>query len=215
MNGRGGNAAPDLGRLADRGFTPAALAATMWNHAPAMWSAMSAREIRARDLNPQAAADLFAYFYSTRFFEKAGDAARGKRVFADRGCARCHGLTKEIQPGIPPVSRWENLNHPIALAEAMWNHMPRMLAATGAKRVAWPELSAQGLADLLVYLRNLPSTQGNAPFFDITSGEDGRRALPLQRLVWDATNRIRFSRFASRAKHSPNWRRKCGTMRPK
>jgi mono/diheme cytochrome c family protein len=172
-NGRGGNVAPDLGRLADRGFTPAALAATMWNHAPAMWSAMSAREIRAGDLNPQAAADLFAYFYSTRFFEKPGDAARGKRIFETRGCAGCHGLTQEIRPGVPPVSRWENLNHPIALAEAMWNHMPRMLAATGAKRVSWPELSAQDLADLLVYLRNLPSTRGNTPLFDVTSGENG------------------------------------------
>ena len=29
VNGRGGRTAPDLGRLADRSFTPAALAATM------------------------------------------------------------------------------------------------------------------------------------------------------------------------------------------
>lgn len=173
VNGRGGNTAPDLGRLADRSFTPAALAATMWNHAPAMWSAMSARGVHAGEVDQKAAADLFAYFYSTRFFEKPGDAARGKRDFADRGCAGCHGLTQEIRPGVPSVSSWENLNHPIALAEAMWNHMPRMLAATGAKRVAWPELSAQDLADLLVYLRNLPSTRGNTPLFDITSGDNG------------------------------------------
>jgi mono/diheme cytochrome c family protein len=173
VNGRGGNTAPDLGRLADRNFTPAALAATMWNHAPAMWSAMSARGVHAGDVDEQAATDLFAYFYSMRFFEKPGDAARGKRAFTDRGCAGCHGIAQEIRPGIPPVSRWENLNHPVALAEAMWNHMPRMLAATGAKRLAWPELSAQDLADLLVYLRNLPSTRSDAPVFDLTSGENG------------------------------------------
>ncbi len=40
--GRGGHTAPDLGRLGDRDFTPASLAATMWNHAPAMWSAIKA-----------------------------------------------------------------------------------------------------------------------------------------------------------------------------
>ena len=34
------------------------------------------------DLNEQAAADLFAYFYSARFFEMPGDAARGKRAFS-------------------------------------------------------------------------------------------------------------------------------------
>jgi mono/diheme cytochrome c family protein len=172
VNG-GSNVAPDLSRLTDRDFRPSALAATMWNHAPAMWSAMSAREISSGDLNEQAAADLFAYFYATRFFEKPGDAARGKRVFDGRGCAGCHGLTQEIQPGIPPVSRWENLNHPMALAEAMWNHMPRMLAAAGAKRVVWPELSAQDLSDLLVYLRNLPPTRSDTAVFDVTAGENG------------------------------------------
>src|SRR6202047_4817337 len=70
LNGKGGSTAPDLGRLVDRNFTPAALAATMWNHAPSMWAAMRARGIGIGDLDAQAAADLFAYFYSTRFFDR-------------------------------------------------------------------------------------------------------------------------------------------------
>ena len=53
----------------------------MWNHAPTMWAAMRAREIQAGDSNPQSAADLFAYFYAARFFEKPGDAGRGKALF--------------------------------------------------------------------------------------------------------------------------------------
>src|SRR6202162_2109654 len=96
INGKGGTRAPDLGRLVDRNFTPATLAATMWNHAPAMWAAMRDRTIRAGDLDEQAAADLFAYFYAARYFEKPGDAARGKRVL-ERGCARCHGLNSPIE----------------------------------------------------------------------------------------------------------------------
>src|SRR5215471_19222768 len=59
VNSAGGRTAPDLGRMIDRNFTPAALAATMWNHAPAMWAAMRERNIRAGDLDEQAAADLF------------------------------------------------------------------------------------------------------------------------------------------------------------
>jgi len=85
VNGKGGSIGPELGRVVDRGFTPATLAATMWNHAPAMWAAMRQQDIRAGDLNEQAAADLFAYFYSARFFESPGDAARGKRAFNVRG----------------------------------------------------------------------------------------------------------------------------------
>jgi mono/diheme cytochrome c family protein len=66
INGKGGTVAPDLGRRVDRNFTPATLAATMWNHAPTMWAAMRERNILPGDLNDQAAADLFAYFYSAR-----------------------------------------------------------------------------------------------------------------------------------------------------
>src|SRR5271157_6202078 len=93
VNGSGGSLGPDLGKIVDRGFTPASLAATMWNHAPAMWTAMREKGIRAGDMNGQAAADLFAYFYSARFFELPGDAGRGKRAFEARGCSNCHGLT--------------------------------------------------------------------------------------------------------------------------
>jgi mono/diheme cytochrome c family protein len=173
VNGTGGGIAPDLGRLVDRNFTPSLLAATMWNHAPAMWSAMRAANVPLPDVDEQAADDLFAYFYSTRFFEKPGDAARGKRIFADRGCGGCHGVTTEIQPGIPPVSRWEDLNRPFALTEAMWNHMPRMLAAVQAKRIAWPTLTGQDLTDLLIYLRNLPATRQFVPELKIEVGPKG------------------------------------------
>src|ERR1700733_11951564 len=155
VNGTGGKVAPDLGRMLDRGFTPATLAATMWNHAPGMWAAMRDRQITAGELDQQAAQDLMAFFYAARFFEKPGDAGRGKRAFASDGCAGCHSL---------PVSQWQGLTDPIALVEAMWNHRSQMLAAAASKRVRFPLLSAQDLTDMLVYLRNQPGNQpGNLP----------------------------------------------------
>src|SRR4051794_17381319 len=173
VNGKGAQIGPDLGRMVDRNFTPAALAATMWNHAPTMWAAMRERSIRPGELDEQAAADLFAYFYSARFFERPGDAARGKRVFTDRHCGHCHGLTALVQPGIQPVSQWRSLNDPIALAEEMWNHRSRMQAAAGARGIHLPELSPQDLTDLLVYLRNLPSVRATPGEFQTASGANG------------------------------------------
>lgn len=173
VNGKGGTVGPDLGRIVDRGFTPATLAATMWNHAPAMWAAMKQRGIQAGDLNDQAAADLFAYFYSARFFEAPGDAARGKRAFTARGCAGCHGLKEPILPKAKPVSQWSSLDDPVALTEAMWNHAPTMHAETRAKQVAWPVLSAQELTDILVYLRHQPFPPSKPPMFQIGAGTDG------------------------------------------
>jgi mono/diheme cytochrome c family protein len=173
VNGVGGHIAADLGRGIDRNFTPASLASTMWNHAPTMWASMREREIRAGDLDEQAAADLFAYFYSARFFEKPGDAGRGKRLFAERACALCHGLTEAVRQGVRPVSQWDGLTDPIALTEAMWNHAPNMFAEFKLKRVPWPQLSGQDLSDLLVYLRNLPSTRHKPGVFETSTGVNG------------------------------------------
>src|SRR5277367_1332187 len=81
INGNGGRTAPDLGRATGRSYTPATLASTMWNHAPSMWKAIQSEGARPGPLDEQSAGDLFAYFYSVRFFEQPGDAARGKLVF--------------------------------------------------------------------------------------------------------------------------------------
>src|SRR5262245_3431656 len=70
IGGRGGSVGPDLGRAVDRDFSPASLAATMWNHAPQMWAAMRDRGIASGALDEAGAGDLFAFFYSARFFEK-------------------------------------------------------------------------------------------------------------------------------------------------
>src|SRR3954469_13203186 len=126
VDGRGGKLAPDLGKRIDRNYTPALLASVMWNHAPVMWAAMDRQGIRTSAIDEQGAADLFAYFYAARFFDKPGDAARGKRLFSSKHCSECHGITCPKAEDARPVIRWESLGHPILLAEAMWNHAANM-----------------------------------------------------------------------------------------
>ncbi len=177
VNGKGGTTAPDLGLRIDRDFTPASLAATMWNHAPGMWAAMRDRQITAGELDEQAAQDLMAFFYAARFFEKPGDAGRGKRAFEKLGCQGCHGLTESANGNAKPVSQWQALTDPIALLDAMWNHRSDMLAATASKGVALPQLSAQQLTDMLVYLRNQPGTRGQTGVFRIDAGGSGAQVF--------------------------------------
>jgi mono/diheme cytochrome c family protein len=174
INGKGGTVGPDLGRRIDRDFTPASLAATMWNHAPTMWAAMRTRNIRPAELNEQAAADLFAYFYSARFFEKLGDAGRGKRLFSSKHCAECHGLTDAKLPAAKPVSQWESLGQPLEMVNALWNHAATMRQEFANKKIGWPQITAQDLTDMLVYLRNLPSAPNANARMEITSGGNGQ-----------------------------------------
>lgn len=72
VNEKGGTAAPDVGRRTGRNHTPAVLASTLWNHVPAMWAEMGRQQIAPPSMTEEEASDLFAYFYSARFFDLPG-----------------------------------------------------------------------------------------------------------------------------------------------
>jgi cytochrome c2 len=176
--GKGGNVAVDLGKQVGRDHTPAGLAATLWNHAPTMWEAMEAKGISKPQLTPAQAADLFAFFHASAYFEKPGDAGRGKQVFESKGCAGCHSLAAGGQGAGPAVSEWTSLQSTIALAGEMWNHAPAMEAAlkkSGRKR--WPKLTPAEMTDLLIYLRHVPGQRDKPASFALSDVEGGRELL--------------------------------------
>jgi mono/diheme cytochrome c family protein len=173
FQGKGGSTAPDLARRIDRNFTPAVMASAIWNHAPAMWEGMRKQGIVKSTLSAETAADLFAYFIAARYFEKPGDAARGKQAFSARHCAGCHGISTSPAAGGPPVVKWESLADPIVLAQQMWNHAGEMQKAFAAKKLKWAQLSAQELSDILVYLQNLPETRSLAANFAFPPSANG------------------------------------------
>jgi mono/diheme cytochrome c family protein len=176
VNGKGGSVAPDLGKLTDRNFNPSTLASTMWNHAPAMWASMRTLGISLPDLNEQGAADLFAYFYTARFFERPADAGRGKRAFTEKHCAECHGVTHSIIPEAKPILEWTSAGNPIDLVTAMWNHAATMRQEFSKRKIAWPELTSQDLADILIYVRNMPGSRASsAARLEITAGPEGEQ----------------------------------------
>jgi Cytochrome c len=175
INGKGAKVAPDLGKQIGRDYTPALFAAAMWNHAPAMWTAMERRGVQIKPMEPQAAADLFAYFYSMRFFDRPGDAGRGKQLFAQRHCAGCHGISTSGAAGATPVLAWASLSDPIALAAAMWNHSANMGRAFAAQKISRPVLTGQNLSDILVYVRNLPGRPQGGIHLAAENSEDGEK----------------------------------------
>lgn len=173
VNGKGGSSAPDLGRRIGRNYTPALLASTFWNHAPAMWAEMRRQNITPPLLSAEDTADLFAYFYSARFFDLPGDAGRGKDAFARHRCAECHGLGEAKPGGAPPVVKWQALGSPVALPEAMWNHARGMRDEFARRGFPWPRLTSQELTDILVFLTNHPSVRRSDATFDISTSTGG------------------------------------------
>ena len=173
IRGRGGSLAPDLGTHIGRDFTPTIMVTLMWNHAPEMWAAMRAQGVAPPALSSEAAADLFAYFVSARFFEKPGDAGRGKQALTAKHCFDCHEVTESRAAGAPPIARWESLADPVVLAQQMWNHGGRMREAYAQRKLRWAPLTAQELTDMLVYLQNLPETRTLVTAFLFPPSESG------------------------------------------
>jgi len=173
INGRGGALAPDLGKRIDREFTPTVMASLMWNHAPQMWSAMRNQGVVQGTLSPESAADLFAYFVSARYFERSGDAGRGKQVFAVKHCADCHGVTTSNAAGAPPVAKWQSLADPTILVQQMWNHGGQMRQAYAERKLRWSPFTSQELRDVLVYLQNLPETRELVTAFEFPPSASG------------------------------------------
>lgn len=177
VNGRGGKVGLDLARIINRTYTPAHLASSMWNHAPTMFGAIKAAGIQSPKLSPNDAADLFAFFYSARFFDRPGQAGDGKKEFEARHCAACHGITTSRAEGAPPVAQWESLADPVLLVQQMWNHSYHMRQAFARRKLEWQALTTGQLDDILAYLRSLPETAHLVSRFSNTSGQEGERVF--------------------------------------
>ena len=183
VNGRGGKMGADFRLLMSRSYTPATLATTMWNHAPLMFGAMEAAGIERPTLTPGDAADLFAFFYSTRFFDKPGDAGRGKAAFAAKRCADCHGIAESKAENAPAIAKWQSLADPVVMAQQMWNHSSHMQDAFARRKIEWQQLTSSQLNDMLAYLRSLPQTKHLTSRFSNTTDREGHKVFEAKGCV--------------------------------
>jgi cytochrome c2 len=200
LRGEGGSVAPDLSRRIGQNYTPAALTSLMWNHAPAMWAEIAARQIPRPQLSQMDAEDLFAYLYSVRFFDRAADAGRGKQLFEERHCAECHSLAEPSKGPGTPVSTWKSLADPIALVQQMWNHSSAMKSALEKRKDLRVTLTGQELTDLTLYLQSVPphgrsqptslafpDPASGKPLFDADCAQCHKGSLSLDRRLSNMT----------------------------
>lgn len=174
LRGEGGAVAPDLARRTAQNYTPAALVSLMWNHGPAMWAALTEQKLPMPRLTETDAGDLFAYLYSVRFFDRPADAGRGKQIFEDKHCAECHSLTEPAKGPGTAVSNWTSLTDPMTLVQRMWNHAGTMKNALTQKKGIWVSLTGPELADLTLYLQNIPPRRTVTPTFTLPDPQSGK-----------------------------------------
>jgi mono/diheme cytochrome c family protein len=144
----------DLSRKKEFPRTLAQLAGVMWNHSEEMRKSMEKKGIPFPHLSSQEMADLVAYLFSTRYFDEPGNVEKGKNVFIKNQCNLCH--KKGAEKG--DLSQLKGEISPIFMAQAMWNHGPKMLERMREAKVPWQKMDGKEMVDLMEYLnQGMPS----------------------------------------------------------
>jgi cytochrome c2 len=175
IEGVGGSAAPDFARATTRGYSSATMAALLWNHGPSMWRAMRGQGMDVPSLTEEDMRNIYTYFYALRYFDPPGDAGRGKAVFSDKRCHRCHALTSEAGGVGPPVPLWPTLADPVLWVQEMWNHASQMAVEMERSGIPWPKFSTREMVDLMVYVENTPGQRLRSPTLRLGDPTSGAR----------------------------------------
>ena len=148
--GTGGHGGPDLssGGRALVESVPA-IAGLMWNHSQGMTAEFARRGISRVSFSGQEMADIIAYLYFVNYANVRGTPARGGQLFVSK-CSACHAIgAKRIGPDLASVPQ---LDDPIAIMAAMWNHSALMDQELHKRGLAWPLLEPGDAADLTAFL---------------------------------------------------------------
>ncbi len=153
LRGKGGEVGPDLSEHAgelSRSLTQ--VVATMWNHGRSMILTMKEMGIDPPTFSEREMADIVAYLYFLNYFDEPGDIDRGEKVFAEKGCARCHSPKAERADMGPYLAKIGRHSSPVDLATSMWNHAPEMAERMRMKKIPWPNFKKGEMGDLIEYI---------------------------------------------------------------
>ncbi len=154
VDGKGKKVGPNLSeKKFHEGVTK--IAGRMWNHAPRMWKKMETLGIEQPLFVGNEMADVIAYLYFLGFKSIPGDLEKGKQLFREKGCSKCHATDDEKKKVGPNLTRTRGLNDIISISSAMWNHNIKMTEEMKKKEVPFPRFTGEDLSNLLSYIRSL------------------------------------------------------------
>lgn len=156
--GREGGIGPDLSQQPLR-KPISEICGVLWNHSFAMQAKMAARGMEFPRLDGNDLADILSYIYFLHFSIDRGDAAKGEKIFKDKGCANCHGADGSKGKLAPDLAAANEQYTMLRLATAMWNHAPIMYETMESEVMKWIKLDPDDMQDLARYLRSLGSSK--------------------------------------------------------
>lgn len=131
------------------------LVGRMWNHAPAMFSALARETIPWPALSTAETADLMAYLKADAARDGTADLLRGQDTLVAKGCLKCHALHGEGAAVAPDLGRRRpQYEDAAAWGAAVWTHTPRMAEVARARGILYPRFEGRQMANLVAFLRS-------------------------------------------------------------
>ena len=131
------------------------LAGRLWNHAPAMLTALTQQGLEWPEISTPEMDDLMAYLQAEPARDPAPDLFKGQVTLVRKGCLKCHRLRGEggrVEPDLG--ARRVDYDSPAAWAARMWVHTPRMAAKAREMELLYPRFTDDELGNLLGFLRS-------------------------------------------------------------
>lgn len=150
--GVGGKLGPDLTQVG-MGRSLLQIAGSLWSHSPQMIKLMEERHLPRPSFTPEQIQDLITYLYYLNYFNEPGDPKKGQQIFSQKGCMNCHSIGQTGGTGGPRLDTYQRYGSPLYVAQAMWNHGPRMTSQMMARGVKPPTFQGREMADLLAFIR--------------------------------------------------------------
>lgn len=139
-------------------LSPQAMVQAMWNHGPEMQDSIDQLRIGFPTLDGRDVGDISAYLSMVASHPRGGgvapgNPARGRILFRDKQCVRCHPASDDAgtAPG-PALDEMDLRRNVLGIAAAMWNHGPEMRAYMRRAGMDWPRFEGGEMADVIAYL---------------------------------------------------------------
>jgi cytochrome c2 len=133
----------------------------MWNHGPDMIGQMESTGTAIPTFSGNDMTDIFAALTesatekSRKVFLGVGNAENGRKVFADKGCIKCHAIFGKGGKAAPDLGKTVSQANVTSLITQMWNHAGTMRERFVAKKLPWPYFHETEMNDLIVFLYSL------------------------------------------------------------
>ncbi|MBI4196769.1 MAG: c-type cytochrome [Deltaproteobacteria bacterium] len=162
--GQGGRIGHDLGKINLKG-SRLDVASAMLNNAQTMGGKMREMKIIRPHLTGAEIENLIAFLYYVNYFDEPGNSTRGKGLFKERQCIRCHTDPSSFPRGMTPIY----------LAKTLWNHGPRMSAQMSRLGIPWPRFEGVEMMDLVAYLRETARSESATTYGVPGNPNEGRK----------------------------------------